>query len=60
MGKVPFLGRIPIDPKLTKATESGENFIAAFNDSATAQSFLSIVKNFMSSTDEEMDVSENQ
>ena len=60
MGKVPFLGRIPIDPKLTKATESGENFIAAFNDSATAQSFLSIVKNFMSSTDEEMDVSGNQ
>ena len=60
MGKVRFLGRIPIDPKLTKATESGENFIAAFNDSATAQSFLSIVKNFMSSTDEEMDVSGNQ
>lgn len=60
MGKVPFLGRIPIDPKLTKATESGENFITAFSDSVAAQTLMSIVKKFMMPQEENMDVSENQ
>lgn len=53
MGKVPFLGRIPIDPKLTKAMENGENFIAAFHDSETAKSFINIVKKFMITSEEE-------
>ncbi len=60
MGKVPFLGRIPIDPKLTKATENGENFITAFQDSVAAQAFITIVKKYMIPQEESMDVSENQ
>ncbi|XP_057367297.1 cytosolic Fe-S cluster assembly factor NUBP2 homolog [Daphnia carinata] len=60
MGKVPFLGRIPIDPKLTKAMESGENFITSFNESVAAQTFISIVKNFIIPREETMDVSEHQ
>ncbi|EFX87939.1 hypothetical protein DAPPUDRAFT_230298 [Daphnia pulex] len=58
MGKVPFLGRIPIDPKLTKATENGENFITAFQDSVAAQAFITIVKKYMIPQEESMDVSE--
>lgn len=58
MGKVPFLGRIPIDPKLTKAMECGENFITSFNESVAAQTFISIVKNFIIQQQE--NVSENQ
>jgi MinD superfamily P-loop ATPase len=60
MGKVPFLGRIPIDPKLTKASENGENFITAFKDSVAAQTFIAIVKKYMVPQEESMDVSENQ
>ena len=45
MGNVPFLGRIPIDPKLTQSVEEGTNFIRAFKESATARAFLNIVKN---------------
>lgn len=53
MGNVPFLGRVPIDPKLTLATENGENFIAAFKESTVAQVFQSIVKTVTSVSSEE-------
>jgi len=57
MGKVPFLGRIPIDPALTQAVESGTNFITAFQESATVQSFSDIVKKIVV-TEESMDIAE--
>ena len=47
MGKVPFLGRIPIEPKLTQSMENATNFITAFNDSETAQCFINITKKFI-------------
>nr|CAG4648781.1 EOG090X0A5B [Polyphemus pediculus] len=47
MGKVPFLGRIPIDPLLTSSVENGTNFITNFQSSPTAQSFIEIVKNII-------------
>lgn len=57
MGQVPFLGRIPIDPRLTQAVENGTNFINAFQESATAQSFIGIVEK-IAATEESMDTSE--
>ena len=58
ISKVPFLGRIPIEPRLTQTMETGTNFITAFNDSETAQSFIKITKKFIINvnSDEAMDV----
>ena len=58
IGKVPFLGRIPIDPLLTQSVENGTNFITAFQESATAQAFSNIVKNLVHVEIEKMDVVE--
>lgn len=57
-GQVPFLGRIPIDPQLTRAVEDGVNFITAFNQSATAHAFLNVVKKIIPPFNEKMDVAE--
>lgn len=35
----PFLGRIPIDPKLTACFDSGKNFIQAFPESGAHAAF---------------------
>jgi len=40
--KVPFLGAVPIEPKLAEAAEEGRNFIEEFKDSETARAFSSI------------------
>jgi len=37
--KVPFLGRIPIDPRIVEACDSGQPYIQQFANSATAQCF---------------------
>jgi len=37
--KVPFLGRIPIDPQIVEACDSGQPYIQQFADTATARSF---------------------
>ena len=58
-GQVPFLGRIPIDPQLTRSVDDGTNFISAFNESTTAQAFISIVKNIVSPPVENMEMAEN-
>ena len=57
IGKVPFLGRIPIDPKLTIAMENGENLISTFSDSETVKAFIEIVKAFILPKEETMEVS---
>jgi len=41
---VPFLGRIPIDPKICEASDEGVPFIIKHRDSAAAKAFLEIVK----------------
>ena len=58
LGQVPFLGRIPIDPQLTRSVEDGTNFIETFNQSATAQAFIGIVKNLITPPVESMEVVE--
>ena len=38
--QVPFLGRIPIDPKVVAACDSGRPYIQEYRDSETARSFM--------------------
>jgi len=40
--KVPFLGSIPIEPKLAAAAENGANFVTMFADSEAAKRFSTI------------------
>ena len=42
---VPFLGRIPMDPAIVEACDSGEPFVDKFRDSKTAEAVQAIVKN---------------
>ena len=44
--KVPFLGSIPIDPKVAEASDSGRAFVQHFADTATAKVMREIVKPF--------------
>lgn len=41
---VPFLGQIPIDPKISEDADKGISFISANMDSASAKAFKEIVK----------------
>jgi Mrp family chromosome partitioning ATPase len=40
---IPFLGRIPIDPNIVEASDSGIPFVEKFNDSIAAKEFAKIV-----------------
>ncbi|XP_077489725.1 NUBP iron-sulfur cluster assembly factor 2 isoform X2 [Amblyomma americanum] len=40
---VPFLGRIPLEPRLAECLEHGVNFMDQFGDSATAAAFKDVV-----------------
>jgi ATP-binding protein involved in chromosome partitioning len=42
--KVPFLGRIPIDPDIVEASDSGKPYIVHFAASATAVAFQKIIE----------------
>lgn len=44
---IPFLGTIPIDPKLGDCSESGKNFVELFKDSEAAQRFKTISRNLL-------------
>lgn len=37
--KIPFLGRIPIDPQIVQACDCGEDYIAQYNHSQAARAF---------------------
>ena len=41
---IPFLGRIPIDPKICEDSDEGTPFILKHRDSAAAKAFIEIVK----------------
>jgi len=41
---VPFLGRIPMDPKIVESGDSGTPFVEVFPDSPAADAFLKIVE----------------
>lgn len=42
--KVPFLGAIPMDPKIAEAADSGEAFVQHYAESPTAQIMRKIIK----------------
>lgn len=44
---VPFLGRLAIDPRLTKACDEGRNFVQEFGNSVAVQSLKGIVDNIV-------------
>ena len=48
---VPFLGAVPLDPRIAKCCDFGESFVEEFPDSPSTKAFLSIVKgtSFLSS-----------
>ncbi|KAK8391105.1 hypothetical protein O3P69_017036 [Scylla paramamosain] len=54
--KVTFLGRIPIDPTLSRCTEEGLNYIDKFANSPICQIYHSIITKLTRQTDEEMEV----
>ena len=41
---VPFLGRVPMDPKIVESSDSGTPFVESFPDSPAAEAFLKIVE----------------
>lgn len=50
---VPFLGRLAIDPRLTKACDEGRNFVEEFADSVAVQSLKGIVEGIVRFCEEE-------
>lgn len=41
---VPFLGRIPIEPKIVESGDSGQPFVELYEDSEAAKAFAEVVK----------------
>lgn len=44
---VPFLGRIPIDPKIVETSDQGQPFVRRYADTEAAQAFLRAIKPFL-------------
>jgi Mrp family chromosome partitioning ATPase len=42
--KVPFLGSVPLDPRIAKCCDFGESFVDEYPDSIATKAFLSVVK----------------
>lgn len=43
--EVPFLGSVPLDPRLTRCCDEGKNFITEFEDSLAVNALKNIVEN---------------
>ena len=41
---VPFLGKLPVDPKLARACDEGKDFLTEFKNSSAAEAFTEIAK----------------
>jgi MinD superfamily P-loop ATPase len=41
---IPFLGAVPIDPRLARACDEGKNFLSLFPDSPATKAILDCVK----------------
>jgi hypothetical protein len=46
---VPYLGRLPMDPNMMKACDSGYGFVEAFPTSIAVRPFLEIIDKIISS-----------
>ncbi|MBA2849271.1 P-loop NTPase [Thermosulfuriphilus ammonigenes] len=47
---IPFLGRIPVDPRVVAAGDAGKPMIAAYPESKTAEAFENLVRNVIAVT----------
>jgi ATP-binding protein involved in chromosome partitioning len=56
--KIPFLGQIPIDPRLVDAADEGTSYFQRFRDTETARSFERIVAAVVAAIEEPADVAE--
>jgi ATP-binding protein involved in chromosome partitioning len=45
---VPFLGKIPLDPRVCEASDLGHPFIMEYQDSPAAKAFMDIVEKIKS------------
>jgi len=54
--KVPFLGRVPIDPNLTRCTESGRNYLSEFSQSPVSVVYSTITAKVLGSEDNQMEI----
>ena len=50
---VPFLGRIPFDPKIVESADRGESFLSEYPDSKAAEAFTQIVTEVIKFVEEE-------
>lgn len=50
--KIPFLGRIPLDPRLTQCLEEGKSFVDTYRGTPTETAVASIVQNLLSQTED--------
>ncbi|MCR4439456.1 MAG: Mrp/NBP35 family ATP-binding protein [bacterium] len=50
---VPFLGRIPLDPKVAESGDQGKPFVAYLQQSPIAQEFQAIVEKVLAATEKE-------
>ena len=41
---VPFLGRVPLDPKIVMASDSGKPYMDTYTDTATAKAFSQVIR----------------
>lgn len=46
--QIPFLGSIPIEPKIAEAADSGQDFVSTFQESEAAVIFKKIAEKIMS------------
>jgi ATP-binding protein involved in chromosome partitioning len=51
--KVPFLGRIPLDPEMVNCTDDGKPLVTAFPESAAAGAFREITKKWIELLEQE-------
>eukprot|EP00455_Lapot_gusevi_P044253 TRINITY_DN549_c0_g2_i2.p1 TRINITY_DN549_c0_g2~~TRINITY_DN549_c0_g2_i2.p1 ORF type:complete len:340 (+),score=91.64 TRINITY_DN549_c0_g2_i2:118-1137(+) len=51
---VPFLGAIPLDPRLVQACERGQSFFAQHLETPTGQAFQRVIQNILQSSPEMM------
>lgn len=47
---IPFLGRIPVDPRVVTTGDAGKPLIAAYPNSHTAEAFEKLVRNVINRT----------
>ncbi|KAL6045580.1 cytosolic Fe-S cluster assembly factor nbp35 [Balamuthia mandrillaris] len=57
---VPFLGRIPLDPRLARACDEGESFVELFPESAAAVAFKQVFEKIKRACDEASSESQQQ